>query len=118
VSLQPLPADSGEPSTGRGTVSVDERPASEALDLRRDPAPAPRDDALSANAIHRGPDDRLHRRARPGDRAPRTSSPAFSSVAALDAIETKYERKGKRVEIVGLDRASADRHGRLSGRLP
>jgi len=71
-----------------------------------------------ANAIHRGPDDRLHRRARPGDRAPRTSSPAFSSVAALDAIETKYERKGKRVEIVGLDRASADRHGRLSGRLP
>lgn len=41
-----------------------------------------------------------------------------STVAALDAIETKYERKGKRVEITGLDRASADRHGRLTGQLP
>ncbi|WP_396172412.1 SulP family inorganic anion transporter [Aeromicrobium sp.] len=41
-----------------------------------------------------------------------------STVAALDAITTKYERKGKTVEITGLDRASADRHGRLTGRLP
>lgn len=40
-----------------------------------------------------------------------------SSVAALDAITTKYERRGTTVEIVGLDGASADRHERLSGRL-
>ncbi len=41
-----------------------------------------------------------------------------STVASLDAITTKYERKGKRAEIVGLDAASAERHGRLTGRLP
>ncbi len=41
-----------------------------------------------------------------------------STVAALDAITTKYERRGTGVEIVGLDPASADRHGRLTGRLP
>jgi SulP family sulfate permease len=40
-----------------------------------------------------------------------------STVAALDAITTKYERKGKSVEIVGLNAASAERHGRLSGEL-
>jgi SulP family sulfate permease len=40
-----------------------------------------------------------------------------STVASLDAIATKYERKGKTVEIVGLNAASADRHGRLSGGL-
>ncbi len=40
-----------------------------------------------------------------------------STVASLDAIITKYERKGKTVEIVGLDEASAERHGRLTGRL-
>jgi SulP family sulfate permease len=40
-----------------------------------------------------------------------------SSVAALDAITTKYERKGKSVEIVGLNEASAERHERLTGRL-
>ena len=40
-----------------------------------------------------------------------------STVASLDAITTKYQRKGKTVEIVGLDRASADRHERLTGRL-
>jgi SulP family sulfate permease len=40
-----------------------------------------------------------------------------STVAALDAIETKYERKGKTVEIVGLNASSADRHGRLTGTL-
>ncbi len=40
-----------------------------------------------------------------------------STVASLDAISTKYERKGKRVRIVGLNAASADRHGRLSGQL-
>ncbi|RYJ04554.1 MAG: SulP family inorganic anion transporter, partial [Actinomycetales bacterium] len=40
-----------------------------------------------------------------------------STVATLDAITTKYERKGKRVTIVGLNPASADRHERLSGRL-
>ena len=41
-----------------------------------------------------------------------------STVAALDAITTKYARKGNRVEIVGLNPASAERHERLSGSLP
>jgi SulP family sulfate permease len=41
-----------------------------------------------------------------------------STVAALDAITTKYERRGTRVEIVGLNEASAERHARLSGSLP
>ncbi|MDO9495223.1 MAG: SulP family inorganic anion transporter [Nocardioides sp.] len=40
-----------------------------------------------------------------------------STVAALDAITTKYERKGKTVEITGLNEASAERHGLLSGEL-
>nr|WP_245234135.1 SulP family inorganic anion transporter [Mycobacterium sp. PS03-16] len=40
-----------------------------------------------------------------------------STVAALDAITTKYQAKGKRVEITGLNRDSADRHDRLSGQL-
>ena len=40
-----------------------------------------------------------------------------STVAALDAITTKYERHGKTVEIVGLNEASSARHGRLTGRL-
>ncbi|MFG1910669.1 SulP family inorganic anion transporter [Kribbella sp. NPDC048928] len=40
-----------------------------------------------------------------------------SSVAALDAITTKYERYGKRVRIIGLNAASAERHERLAGRL-
>nr|WP_264069904.1 SulP family inorganic anion transporter [Mycolicibacterium komossense] len=40
-----------------------------------------------------------------------------STVAALDAVTTKYHAKGKRVEIIGLDTDSADRHGRLSGTL-
>ncbi len=40
-----------------------------------------------------------------------------STVAALDAITTKYERKGKRVSIVGLNASSADRHDRLTGTL-
>lgn len=41
-----------------------------------------------------------------------------STVATLDAITTKYERRGAEVEIVGLDPASAERIGRLSGQLP
>ncbi|WP_082606338.1 SulP family inorganic anion transporter [Nocardioides sp. Root190] len=41
-----------------------------------------------------------------------------STVASLDAITTKYERKGKAVEITGLNPSSAERHGRLSGELP
>ncbi|QIX28453.1 SulP family inorganic anion transporter [Nocardioides sp. JQ2195] len=41
-----------------------------------------------------------------------------STVAALDAITTKYERRGTSVEITGLNAASAQRHGRLSGELP
>ncbi|QSR32756.1 sodium-independent anion transporter [Nocardioides sp. S5] len=41
-----------------------------------------------------------------------------STVASLDAITTKYARKGKTVEIIGLNPASAERHERLSGSLP
>lgn len=40
-----------------------------------------------------------------------------SSVAALDAIETKYKLRGKTVEIIGLNDPSADLHGKLSGEL-
>ncbi|GAA2412162.1 SulP family inorganic anion transporter [Streptomyces glaucosporus] len=40
-----------------------------------------------------------------------------SSVAALDAIETKYAARGKKVTITGLNEASAEMHGRLAGRL-
>ncbi|WP_233576106.1 SulP family inorganic anion transporter [Saccharopolyspora rhizosphaerae] len=40
-----------------------------------------------------------------------------STVAALDAVTAKYEARGKRVEIVGLNRRSADMHDRLSGEL-
>ena len=41
-----------------------------------------------------------------------------STVASLDAITTKYERKGKTVDIVGLNDSSAERHDRLTGSLP
>jgi sulfate permease, SulP family len=40
-----------------------------------------------------------------------------STVAALDAVTTKYRAKNKHVEIVGLNTDSADRHDRLSGTL-
>ncbi|MFE4519989.1 SulP family inorganic anion transporter [Kitasatospora sp. NPDC056783] len=40
-----------------------------------------------------------------------------SSVAALDAVETRYAQRGKTVEITGLNTSSADLHGRLSGEL-
>ncbi|WP_200808256.1 SulP family inorganic anion transporter [Demequina sp. NBRC 110055] len=40
-----------------------------------------------------------------------------STVATLDAVRTKYESRGKTVEIVGLNEDSAARHGRLSGNL-
>ena len=40
-----------------------------------------------------------------------------STVAALDAIETKYHAKGKSVDIQGLNEASMDRHNRLAGHL-
>jgi SulP family sulfate permease len=40
-----------------------------------------------------------------------------SSVAALDAIGTKYAQRGKSVEIIGLNDPSADLHGRLTGEL-
>ncbi|MGK5683306.1 SulP family inorganic anion transporter [Actinoplanes sp. URMC 104] len=40
-----------------------------------------------------------------------------SSVAALDAVTTKYEARGKHVEITGLNDASARLHGTLAGRL-
>jgi SulP family sulfate permease len=40
-----------------------------------------------------------------------------STVAALDAIVTKYERHGKRVVIEGMNDASASMHGRLAGHL-
>lgn len=35
------------------------------------------------------------------------------SVAALDAIETKYRQRGKTVESIGLNDPSADLHGKL-----
>jgi SulP family sulfate permease len=40
-----------------------------------------------------------------------------STVAALDAVQAKYERLGKSVEIVGLNSSSAHRHRQLSGHL-
>ncbi|WP_328911310.1 SulP family inorganic anion transporter [Streptomyces sp. NBC_00234] len=40
-----------------------------------------------------------------------------SSVAALDAIQTRYAERGKTVEITGLNDVSADLHARLSGEL-
>ena len=40
-----------------------------------------------------------------------------STVAALDAVETKYASKGKTVEIRGLNVASGHMHERLSGQL-
>jgi SulP family sulfate permease len=40
-----------------------------------------------------------------------------STVAALDAITTKYEARGKTVEITGLNKHSATMHGRLTGEL-
>ncbi|WP_204164728.1 SulP family inorganic anion transporter [Nocardioides daejeonensis] len=40
-----------------------------------------------------------------------------STVAALDAVEAKYARLGKRVEIRGLNHASAQMHERLTGQL-
>ena len=40
-----------------------------------------------------------------------------STVAALDAIEHQYTRQGKRVEVIGLDPASAGRRAKLSGHL-
>ncbi|MFY1703124.1 SulP family inorganic anion transporter [Micromonospora sp. WMMA1923] len=40
-----------------------------------------------------------------------------SSVAALDAITTKYAAKGKAVTIVGLNEPSAAMHGTLAGTL-
>jgi SulP family sulfate permease len=40
-----------------------------------------------------------------------------STVAALDAITTKYAAKGKRVTVVNLDPDSARRHAALSGQL-
>ncbi|MFE6338857.1 SulP family inorganic anion transporter [Streptomyces sp. NPDC057798] len=40
-----------------------------------------------------------------------------SSVAALDTVEAKYARRGKRVEITGLNEPSAHLHRRLSGEL-
>ncbi|MEU8230486.1 SulP family inorganic anion transporter [Actinoplanes sp. NPDC048967] len=40
-----------------------------------------------------------------------------SSVAALDAITTKYQTRGKAVDIVGLNDASASFHENLAGKL-
>ncbi|PII84087.1 sodium-independent anion transporter [Leucobacter sp. OLJS4] len=40
-----------------------------------------------------------------------------SSVAALDAVVTKYGHRGTTVEIVGMNPTSHDFHGRLSGGL-
>ncbi|MFJ7965939.1 SulP family inorganic anion transporter [Streptomyces sp. NPDC096324] len=40
-----------------------------------------------------------------------------SSVAALDAVETRYQQRGKTVEIIGLNAPSALLHRRLTGEL-
>ncbi|TDE16977.1 SulP family inorganic anion transporter [Actinomadura sp. 6K520] len=40
-----------------------------------------------------------------------------STVAALDAVTTKYQKRGKTVEIVGLNEHSARMHDTLSGEL-
>jgi len=40
-----------------------------------------------------------------------------SSVAALDAVRTKYAARGKHVTVVGMNADSAERHERLSGAL-
>lgn len=40
-----------------------------------------------------------------------------STVAALDAIETKYRQHGASVRFIGLDQRSLDFHGRLTGNL-
>ncbi len=40
-----------------------------------------------------------------------------STVAALDSITAKYERRGTHVEIHGLNASSAEMHDRLTGRL-
>jgi SulP family sulfate permease len=40
-----------------------------------------------------------------------------STVATLDQIVAKYAHRGKHVEIIGLNEASASMHGRLSGHL-
>ncbi|AXK32745.1 SulP family inorganic anion transporter [Streptomyces armeniacus] len=40
-----------------------------------------------------------------------------SSVAALDAIETKYAKRGKQVTIIGLNKPSAEMHDKLAGQL-
>jgi sulfate permease, SulP family len=40
-----------------------------------------------------------------------------SSVAALDAIATKYASRGKTVEFIELNRPSAHMHGTLAGQL-
>lgn len=40
-----------------------------------------------------------------------------STVAALDAVTTKYGERGKHVEIVGLNERSAAMHGKLTGEL-
>ncbi|MET9565871.1 SulP family inorganic anion transporter [Streptomyces tauricus] len=40
-----------------------------------------------------------------------------SSVAALDAIETKYAQRGKTVQLIGLNDLSADLHNKLTGEL-
>lgn len=40
-----------------------------------------------------------------------------STVATLDAITTRYAVKGKSVTIIGMNANSAERHGRLTGRV-
>jgi SulP family sulfate permease len=40
-----------------------------------------------------------------------------SSVAVLDAVGARYAQRGKTVAITGLNRPSADLHGRLTGEL-
>jgi hypothetical protein len=65
------------------------------------------------------PTVRVRRRAGAGDRGPVQSHNWDASISLrLDAISTKYQRKGKTVEIVGLNDSSAEPHGLLAGALP
>ena len=41
-----------------------------------------------------------------------------STVAALDAVVFKYERRGKTVDVLGVNEYSAALRARLDGRLP
>ncbi|MGS2641365.1 hypothetical protein [Streptosporangium sp. LJ11] len=43
--------------------------------------------------------------------------PDVSSVAALDAVQTRYAARGKKVTVIGLNEPSARLHDSLAGQL-